>query len=64
MEIKVLTDSFYQVNTDALVVAIYEDEAYQEGLVKELDEATGGIISSLFERKEFRGKANETAYIH
>ena len=64
MEIKVLTDSFYQVNTDALVVAIYEDEAYQEGLGKELDEATGGIISSLFERKEFRGKANETAYIH
>ncbi|MBI4854624.1 MAG: leucyl aminopeptidase [Acidobacteria bacterium] len=64
MEIKVLTDNFYQVNTDALVVPIYEDEAYQEGLGKELDEATGGVISSLFERKEFKGKANETAYIH
>jgi len=64
MEIKVLTDNFYQVNTDALVVPLYEDEAYQEGLCKELDEATGSIISSLFERKEFRGKANETAYIH
>lgn len=64
MEIKVLTDNFYQVDADALVVPIYEDEAYLEGIGKELDEATDGVISSLFERKEFRGKANETAYIH
>jgi leucyl aminopeptidase len=64
MEIKVSTDSFYQVSADALVVPIYEDESYQEGLGKELNEATEGVIASLFERKEFKGKSNETAYIH
>lgn len=64
MEIKVLTDNFYQATTDAVVIPIYEDEKLNEGLCKELDEATSGILSSLFERKEFRGKPNETAYIH
>ncbi len=64
MQINVLTDNFYQVTTDSVVVPIYEDEKLNEGLCKELDEATNGVVSSLFERKEFRGKPNETAYIH
>lgn len=64
MEIKVLTDNFYQVASETLVVPIYEDETCLEGFCKELDETVNGVISSLFERKEFRAKANETAYLH
>src|ERR1051325_3351200 len=64
MEVKILTNRFNELNVDALVVPIHEGEEFNDGLLKELNEKTDGTISSLVERREFRGKANETAYIH
>lgn len=64
MDLRISLDKITEVVADALVVPIYEDETPEEGLCKELDGYTEGVISSIFERKEFRGKANETAYIH
>lgn len=64
MDIKVLSVKHYEVDTDALVVPIFEGETTAEGLLKELDEQAAGTISSIQERREFRGKANETGYLY
>ena len=64
MDFKVLCENYYETAADTLVVPVYENETPKEGFLKELDERVDGTIASIFERREFRGKANELAYIH
>jgi leucyl aminopeptidase len=64
MNIRISTERYFDLTADALVVPIFEDENLNEGQLKELNERTGGTIASLIERREFRGKSNELAYIH
>ncbi len=51
-------------DVQALAVAIFLDEKADEGFLKELDEATGGIIRSAIESGELKGKEGETVYVH
>jgi leucyl aminopeptidase len=64
MDVKIVTDKYYEVVADALAVPVYEGETTGEGLLKDLDERTDGTVSSILERREFRGKPNELAYFH
>ncbi len=64
MEVKADARKFYEIECDALVVAIYEGEKPEAGALAELDKRSGGVITSLIETGELTGKAGETAYIH
>jgi leucyl aminopeptidase len=64
MEIKASSQQYFDIECDALAVAVYEGEKASEGWLAELDKRTGGTITSLIETGEFIGKAGESAYLH
>src|SRR6476646_7246004 len=64
MEIRADAGKFFEIETDALVVAVYEGEKPEGGALAEIDKRTGGVLTSLIETGELTGKAGETAYVH
>jgi leucyl aminopeptidase len=64
MEIRADARRFFEIETDALVVAVYEGEKPEGGALAEIDKRTGGVLTSLIETGELTGKAGETAYVH
>ena len=64
MEVKAEFEKFYDLETDALVITIYEGERASEGALKELDERTGGMISEMLGTDEMRGKQGDMVYIY
>ncbi|MGB8510810.1 MAG: leucyl aminopeptidase [Pyrinomonadaceae bacterium] len=64
MEIKASTGRYADEDVQALAVAVFKGEKADEGFLKELDAATGGIIRSMLESEEIKGKEGETAYVH
>jgi leucyl aminopeptidase len=64
MEVKASAGRYQDEDVQALAVAIFKDEKSDEGLLKELDEATGGIVKSVIESEELKGKEGETIYVH
>src|SRR5687767_4595400 len=64
MEIKVDSREFHEIECDALVVAVFEGEKPEEGVLAEIDKRSNGVISSLFETGELSGKSGESAYVH
>ncbi len=64
MEVRAEFAKFYDVEADALVVTIYQEEKADDGALKELDERTGGIVSEMLGTDEMRGKQGDTVYVH
>ncbi|MFL6228946.1 MAG: leucyl aminopeptidase [Pyrinomonadaceae bacterium] len=63
MEINTSTGRVGEADVQALAIAVFKDERAHEGFLQELDAATGGLIKSVFESEELKGKEGETAYI-
>ncbi|MCA1567133.1 MAG: leucyl aminopeptidase [Acidobacteria bacterium] len=64
MDIQVSTGRVGDADVQALVVAVFKDEQAHEGFLQELDAATGGLIKSVIESEELKGKEGETVYVH
>lgn len=64
MEVQVNVGPLKEQDAQALAVAVFKDEKADEGLLKELDAATGGLIKSVIESEELKGKEGETVYMH
>jgi leucyl aminopeptidase len=64
MQVQASAKSYREEDVQAVAVAVFKDERADEGFLKELDEATGGVIKSLLESEELKGKEGETAYVH
>jgi leucyl aminopeptidase len=58
------SQSCTEINVQALAVAVFKDEKPNEGLLKSLDAASGGLISRVIKSEEFAAKPGETAYFH
>lgn len=58
MDIRLTTTAAHEIEADAIVVAVYQDESPQDAAA-ELDKATGGAITRLIELGDVTGKANE-----
>src|SRR5260370_40243127 len=56
------SQSCKDVDAQALAVAVFKDEKASAGLLKSLDEVTGGLISRVIQTEEFAAKPGETAY--
>jgi leucyl aminopeptidase len=63
MEVQASGGRYSDVDVQALAVAVFKDEKADAGLLRELDEATGGLIRSIIEAEEFKGKEDETIYV-
>ncbi len=55
MKSQAIIGNFLDAKADALAVAVFKDEKASEGVLKSLDELTGGIISSVIKTEEFKG---------
>ncbi|HEY3025829.1 MAG TPA: leucyl aminopeptidase [Pyrinomonadaceae bacterium] len=64
MEVQGSSASYAQTEVQALVVPVFQGEKAEDGLLKELDKAAGGLVSSVLESEELKGKEGETAYLH
>lgn len=53
-----------KIDVQALAVAVFKDEKPNAGLLKNLDQAVGGLIAEVIRAEEFAGKEGETAYFH
>jgi leucyl aminopeptidase len=64
MEVQTSAGRYQEQDVQALAVAVFKDEKADEGILKELDEVAGGVIKSVIESEELKGKEGETVYIH
>jgi len=64
MEVKADSRQFHEIECDALVVAVFEGEKPEEGVLAEINKRSNGVITSLIETGEFTGKSSESAYVH
>ncbi|HEV2860647.1 MAG TPA: leucyl aminopeptidase [Pyrinomonadaceae bacterium] len=64
MDIQTVNGSFADADVHALAVPVFKDERAEEGLLQELDAASGGLVRSVIEAEELKGKEGETAYLH
>ncbi|MGZ8843493.1 MAG: M17 family peptidase N-terminal domain-containing protein, partial [Pyrinomonadaceae bacterium] len=53
-----------KIDVQALAVAVFKDEKPNAGLLKNLDQAVGGLIAEVIRAEEFAAKEGETAYFH
>jgi leucyl aminopeptidase len=63
MKSQAITSNFQEANVEALAVAVFKNEKANEGLLKDLDDLTGGLVSQVITDEEFSGEAGETALI-
>jgi leucyl aminopeptidase len=65
MQIESTNGSYRDLDVQAIAIAVFKDEkADVNGFLKELDSVTGGVIKSIIESEELKGKEAETAYLH
>ena len=64
MEVKGSSQSCQQVNVRALAVPVFKGEKADEGFLKALDQAVGGLVSAVIEAEEFAAKEAETCLFH
>lgn len=64
MQIESHSGSFQEIDVQAVAIAVFKDEKADDGFLKDLDEITGGVISSVIESEELKGKEGEIVYVH
>ena len=64
MEVQTSAGHYREQDVQALAVAVFKGEKADEGILKELDEASGGVVHSVIESEELKGKEGETVYVH
>jgi leucyl aminopeptidase len=63
MKAQAITGNYSDANVEAIAVAIFKDEKANSSFIKELDELTGGIASSIIKNEEIKGNSGDTALI-
>jgi len=63
MQIESTNGSYQDADVQALAIAVFKDEKADEGFLKDLDSITGGVIKSLIDSEELKGKEGETVYL-
>src|SRR6185369_15156713 len=65
MQIESTNGSYRDLDVQAIAIAVFKDEqADADGFLKELDSITGGVVKSVIESEELKGKEAETVYLH
>ncbi len=63
MSFRAITGNYYEAEVQAVVAPIFKDEKADSGILKELDDHSGGQISAALQGEEFKGKEGETLYL-
>ncbi|HKP69428.1 MAG TPA: M17 family peptidase N-terminal domain-containing protein, partial [Pyrinomonadaceae bacterium] len=63
MDFYAIPGNFVESAAEALAVAVFKDEKPTSGLLKELDNASGGQVAAVIKSGEFKGDSGETALL-
>src|SRR6266498_940889 len=64
MQIESTSGSYRDLDVQALAIAVFKGEKADDGFLKDLDSITGGVIKSVLDSEELKGKESETVYVH
>ncbi len=64
MQVQASAKNYLEEDVQAIAIAVFKDEKADEGFLKELDEAAAGVIKSVIESEELKGKEGDTVYVH
>ena len=64
MQIESTNGSYQQIGVEALAIAVFKDEKADSGFLKNLDSLTGGVVKSVIDSEELKGKEGESVYLH
>ncbi|MEO6588570.1 MAG: leucyl aminopeptidase [Pyrinomonadaceae bacterium] len=63
MKSQAITENFQEANVESLAVAVFKNEKANDGLLKELNNLTGGLVSQVIKEEDFKGEVGETVLI-
>lgn len=64
MKIQLVESSWRSVQCDVLLVPVFQDENWQEGLAAELDSALDGLLTEMRDSGEWKGEDEDLAVIY
>ena len=64
MEVEGKSAPLQDIEVEALAVPVFKGEKTEEGILKKLDDLTGGLVKSVFDSEELTGKEGETVLLH
>ena len=64
MQIASTNGSYRDLDVEAIAIAVFKDEKADDGFLRDLDSVTGGVIKSIIDSEELKGKEAETVYLH
>lgn len=64
MQVEGSHSSVKELDVQALAVAVFQGEQSESSLLQQLDRASGGLIKSVLDAEEMKGKEGETVYLH
>jgi leucyl aminopeptidase len=64
MQVEARIGRYQDIDVQAIAVAVFKDEKADEGFLKELDAAAGGMVKAVIDSEELKGKEGETVYLH
>lgn len=64
MQVESSNGSYRDLDVQALAIAVFKDETAADGFLMDLDNLTGGVIKSVIDSEELKGKEAETVYLH
>ncbi len=64
MQVESSNGSYRDIDVQALAIAVFKDETADDGFLMDLDNLTGGMIKSVLESEELKGKEAETVFLH
>lgn len=63
MHVQLTSEKCHEIDADVIVIGVEKDQEL-EGAAADFDDATGGLLSKLIQRKEITGAANSVTTIH
>ena len=64
MQIETTTKAYTDIDTQALVIPVFKDETTDQEFLNNVDATTGGMVKSVIEAEELKGKEGETVFLH
>ncbi len=64
MQVEGTRGGYQEVDVQAVAIAVFKDEKADDGFLKELDVLVGGIVKSVIDSEELKGKEGDTVYLH
>src|SRR4030095_3071183 len=64
MQVEGTSGNLADVNVQALAIPVFQGETADSGVLLEVDRLAGGLVKSVLDSEEMKGKESETVFLH